>query len=57
MIWNGHCIHSTARSNARGVFNKKLDYTIHRQLCDENWNFVKNRLLLHIFQIVINPHL
>ena len=54
--WNGHCIHSTARSNARGVsilFNKKLDYTIHRQLCDENGNFVlidlsvsKNRFTL-----------
>ena len=47
--WNGHCIHSTAISNARGVsilFNKKLDYTIHRQLCDENWNFSKNRFTL-----------
>ena len=54
--WNGHCTHSTARSNARGVsilFNKKLDYTIHRQLCDENGNFVlidlsvsKNRFTL-----------
>ena len=54
--WNGHCIHSTARSNARGVsilFNIKLDYTIHGNGNDGNGKCVlidlsvsKNRFTL-----------
>ena len=41
--WNGECVLSIARSNARGVsilFKKNLQYIKHKTISDENGNFL-----------------